>query len=114
MIRRAESDLNRAVTALNRRVTVKHLVLEALAAKGYTVDLAAVPEHERRLRRSTPPSLPRWSLPSARLRPVQLVDRARMIIACFLIGLSSVSAGIGSAVAALERAWSKWVRKGRV
>ncbi len=36
--------------ALNRRVTVKYLVLEALAAKGYSVDLAAVPEDGRRLR----------------------------------------------------------------
>lgn len=36
--------------ALNRRVTVKYLVLEALAAKGYKVDLAAVPEDGRRLR----------------------------------------------------------------
>lgn len=36
--------------ALNRRVTVKYLVLEALAAKGYNVDLATVPEDGRRLR----------------------------------------------------------------
>lgn len=36
--------------ALNRRVTVKYLVLEALAAKGYNVDLASVPEDGRRLR----------------------------------------------------------------
>ena len=36
--------------ALNRRVTVKYLVLEALAAKGYSVDLSAVPEAGRRLR----------------------------------------------------------------
>ena len=36
--------------ALNRRVTVKYLVLEALAAKGYNVDLAAVPEDGRRIR----------------------------------------------------------------
>ncbi|WP_457108805.1 hypothetical protein [Methylobacterium sp. P5_C11] len=36
--------------ALNRRVTVRYLVLEALAAKGYNVDLAAVPEDGRRLR----------------------------------------------------------------
>lgn len=36
--------------ALNRRVTVKYLVLEALAAKGYQVDLAAVPEDGRRIR----------------------------------------------------------------
>jgi hypothetical protein len=36
--------------ALNRRVTVKYLVLEALAAKGYEVDLSAVPEDGRRLR----------------------------------------------------------------
>jgi hypothetical protein len=36
--------------ALNRRVTVKYLVLEALAGKGYNVDLAAVPEDGRRLR----------------------------------------------------------------
>lgn len=36
--------------ALNRRVTVKYLVLEALAAKGYKVDLNAVPEDGRRNR----------------------------------------------------------------
>lgn len=36
--------------ALNRRVTVKYLVLEALAAKGYCVDLTAIPEDGRRLR----------------------------------------------------------------
>ena len=36
--------------ALNRRVTVKYLVLEALAAKGYKVDLSAVPEDGRRIR----------------------------------------------------------------
>lgn len=36
--------------ALNRRVTVRYLVLEALAAKGYSVDLSAVPEDGRRLR----------------------------------------------------------------
>lgn len=36
--------------ALNRRVTVRYLVLEALAAKGYAVDLSAVPEDGRRLR----------------------------------------------------------------
>ncbi len=36
--------------ALNRRVTVKYLVLEALAAKGYRVDLSAVPEDGRRIR----------------------------------------------------------------
>ena len=36
--------------ALNRRVTVKYLVLEALAAKGYNVDLSVVPEDGRRLR----------------------------------------------------------------
>ena len=36
--------------ALNRRVTVKYLVLEALAAKGYDVDLSAVPEDGRRIR----------------------------------------------------------------
>ena len=36
--------------ALNRRVTVKYLVLEALAEKGYEVDLSAVPEDGRRLR----------------------------------------------------------------
>ena len=36
--------------ALNRRVTVKYLVLEALAAKGYSVDLTAIPEDGRRLR----------------------------------------------------------------
>ena len=36
--------------ALNRRVTVKYLFLEALAAKGYSVDLSAVLEDGRRLR----------------------------------------------------------------
>lgn len=36
--------------ALNRRVTVKYLVLEALAAKGYNVDLSTVPEDGRRIR----------------------------------------------------------------
>jgi hypothetical protein len=36
--------------ALDRRVTVKYLVLEALAAKGYQVDLAAIAEDGRRLR----------------------------------------------------------------
>jgi hypothetical protein len=36
--------------ALNRRVTVKYLVLEALAAKGYKVDISAVPEDGRRIR----------------------------------------------------------------
>ena len=36
--------------ALNRRVTVKYLVLEALAAKGYKIDLSAVPEDGRRNR----------------------------------------------------------------
>lgn len=36
--------------ALNRRVTVKYLVLEALADKGYKVDLSAIPEDGRRLR----------------------------------------------------------------
>lgn len=36
--------------ALKRRVTVKYLVLEALAAKGYSVDLAAIPEDGRRIR----------------------------------------------------------------
>jgi hypothetical protein len=36
--------------ALNRRVTVKYLVLEALAAKGYNVNLSDVPEDGRRLR----------------------------------------------------------------
>ena len=36
--------------ALNRRVTVKYLVLEALAAKGYSIDLTTVPEDGRRIR----------------------------------------------------------------
>ena len=36
--------------ALNRRVTVRYLVLEALAAKGYRVDLEAIPEDGRRIR----------------------------------------------------------------
>jgi len=36
--------------ALNRRVTVKYLVMEALAAKGYDVDLSKIAEDGRRLR----------------------------------------------------------------
>ena len=36
--------------ALDRRVTVRYLVLEALAAKEYPVDLAAIPKDGRRLR----------------------------------------------------------------
>jgi len=36
--------------ALNRRVTVKYLVMEALAAKGYEVDLSKIAEDGRRLR----------------------------------------------------------------
>lgn len=36
--------------AIKRRVTVRYLVLEALARVGYAVDLAAVPEDGRRLR----------------------------------------------------------------
>jgi len=36
--------------ALQRRVTVRFLVLEALAAKGYDVDLEAIPEDGRRIR----------------------------------------------------------------
>ncbi len=36
--------------ALNRRVTVKYLVMEALAAKGYNIDLSQVAEDGRRLR----------------------------------------------------------------
>jgi hypothetical protein len=36
--------------ALNRRVTVKYLVMEALAAKGYDIDLSKVAEDGRRLR----------------------------------------------------------------
>lgn len=38
------------MAAIRRRVTVKYLVLEALEAKGYAVDLAAIPEDGRRLR----------------------------------------------------------------
>jgi len=38
------------MAALKRRVTVKFLVLEALAAKGYAIDLDAIPEDGRRLR----------------------------------------------------------------
>jgi hypothetical protein len=38
------------MTALKRRVTVKFLVLEALAAKGYDIDLDAIPEDGRRNR----------------------------------------------------------------
>jgi hypothetical protein len=36
--------------ALNRRVTVKYLVMEALAAKGYDVDMSKIAEDGRRLR----------------------------------------------------------------
>lgn len=36
--------------ALDRRVTVKYLILEALAAKGYAFDLSAIPKDGRRLR----------------------------------------------------------------
>ena len=36
--------------AVERRVTVKYLVLEALAGKGYEVDLSAIPEDGRRNR----------------------------------------------------------------
>lgn len=36
--------------ALNRRVTVKYLVMEALAAKGYDIDLTKVAEDGRRVR----------------------------------------------------------------
>lgn len=36
--------------ALNRRVTVKFLVMEALAEKGYAVDLSKIAEDGRRLR----------------------------------------------------------------
>ena len=36
--------------ALDRRVTVKYLVMEALAAKGYDVDLSKVSEDGRRIR----------------------------------------------------------------
>lgn len=37
--------------AVKRRVTVKYLVLEALAEKGYPVDLANMPEDGRRVRK---------------------------------------------------------------
>lgn len=37
--------------AVRRRVTVKYLVLEALAAKGYPVDLERQPQDGRRLRK---------------------------------------------------------------
>ncbi|WP_454719131.1 hypothetical protein [Caulobacter segnis] len=37
--------------AVKRRVTVKYLVLEALAEKGYPVDLATLPEDGRRARK---------------------------------------------------------------
>ncbi|PVM88605.1 hypothetical protein [Caulobacter endophyticus] len=37
--------------AVRRRVTVKYLVLEALAEKGYPVDLANLPEDGRRIRK---------------------------------------------------------------
>ncbi|MBI1684273.1 hypothetical protein [Caulobacter hibisci] len=37
--------------AVRRRVTVKYLVLEALAEKGYPVDLANLPEDGRRARK---------------------------------------------------------------
>ena len=36
--------------ALKRRVTVRFLVLEALAAKGYAIDLDEIPEDGRRIR----------------------------------------------------------------
>lgn len=36
--------------ALDRRVTVKYLILEALATKGYAFDLSAIPKDGRRLR----------------------------------------------------------------
>jgi hypothetical protein len=36
--------------ALNRRVTVKYLVMEALAEKGYAIDLTQVAEDGRRVR----------------------------------------------------------------
>jgi len=36
--------------ALDRRVTVKYLILEALAAKGYAFDLSSIPKDGRRLR----------------------------------------------------------------
>lgn len=36
--------------ALDRRVTVKYLILEALAAKGYAFDLSTIPKDGRRLR----------------------------------------------------------------
>lgn len=38
------------MAALRRRVTVKYLVLEALADRGYGVDLSEIPEDGRRLR----------------------------------------------------------------
>lgn len=37
--------------AVKRRVTVRYLVLEALAEKGYPVDLANLPEDGRRIRK---------------------------------------------------------------
>ncbi|WP_026191112.1 hypothetical protein [Methylobacterium sp. WSM2598] len=37
--------------AVRRKVTVKFLVIEALAAKGYGIDLASVPEDGRRRQR---------------------------------------------------------------
>ena len=36
--------------AVNRRATVKYLILEALSEKGYQVDLASIPEDGRRQR----------------------------------------------------------------
>jgi hypothetical protein len=38
------------IEAIRRRVTVKFLVLEALARQGYEIDLANVPQDGRRLR----------------------------------------------------------------
>jgi hypothetical protein len=38
------------IEAIRRRVTVKFLVLEALASQGYEIDLANVPQDGRRLR----------------------------------------------------------------
>jgi hypothetical protein len=36
--------------AVNRRATVKYLILEALSEKGYQIDLASIPEDGRRQR----------------------------------------------------------------
>jgi len=38
------------ITAMKRRVTVKYIIYEALAAQGFEIDMAAIPEDGRRER----------------------------------------------------------------